>query len=272
MQSRLQLRVQRYGWDRAASDYGRLWLRQLEPAHRAVMRLAGLRTGERVLDVACGTGIIALQAAHAVGPQGTVVATDISPVMLDGARRSAAALDFCNVRFVQAHAEESVAAADSFDVAICTLGLMYAPDPARALRAMHASLRKDGRIVLAVWGERRHCGWAPVFPIVDAEVKSDVCPLFFDLGSPDALSSLCVSAGLHVIEECRIRTLLNYASADDACDAAFIGGPVALAWSRFTDAARKRARARYVEAIAPFAVGTGYSIPGEFVIVKAVKR
>ena len=119
----------------------------------------------------------------------------------------------------------------SFDVVLCALGLMYVPDPAHAILEMRRVLRKSGRLILAVWGERAQCGWADLFPIVDAEVTSDVCPLFFRLGHGNTLADLCSNAGFDVTVRCRITTTLDYADGDQACDAAFIAGPVALAWS-----------------------------------------
>jgi len=67
----------------------------------------------------------------------------------------------------------------------------------------------------------------------------------------------------------RIVTTLDYADAEQACDAVFVGGPVALAWAHFPGETRARVRARYVEAIAPWRDGAGYRIPGEFVVVAA---
>ena len=71
--------------------------------------------------------------------------------------------------------------------AVCALGLMYSPDPLAAMTEMHRVLRHGGRAVATVWGERRNCGWAEVFPIVDKNVQSEVCPMFFAAGAPGGL-------------------------------------------------------------------------------------
>lgn len=175
-----------------------------------------------------------------------------------------------NASFMRMDAEALELPDASFDVVLCALGLMYVPDPERALREMRRVLRPGGRIVLAVWGERSRCGWSAVFPIVDAEVASDVCPLFFRLGQGDTLAQLCGDAKFDAIEHRRIAATLSYADAEEACAAAFVGGPAALAWSRFDADVRARVRARYVEAIEPWRRAGGYELPGEFVLVAAV--
>jgi hypothetical protein len=93
--------------------------------------------------------------------------------------------------------------------------------------------------------------------------------LFFRLGQGDALSQLCSKLGWGAIHEQRITTTLDHASAQEACDAAFVGGPVALAWSRLSNATRVRVRARYLQSIDPWRCGLGFHIPVEFVIVTA---
>jgi SAM-dependent methyltransferase len=147
---------------------------------------------------------------------------------------------------------------------------MYMPDPGQALREMRRVLRPGGRISLAVWGERANCGWSALFPIVDAEVSSEVCPLFFRLGRQGALARLCADADFQDVRDLRITTSPTFADADEACNAAFVGGPVALAWSRFNDEVRARVRARYLNSIESWRHGREYRIPGEFVIAAAV--
>ncbi len=99
MDSRLQRRVQRYGWDQAAGFYERYWQQQLEPAQSQLLEMADLRIGERVLDVACGTGLVTFRAAAGVGAKGEVIGTDISVSMVGLARQVAAQHHVRNVTF-----------------------------------------------------------------------------------------------------------------------------------------------------------------------------
>ena len=270
MEPRLQRRVQRYGWDIAAASYESLWQAQIAHAQSEMIARARLERGDRVLDVACGTGLVAFAAAEAVGPEGRVVGVDLSGEMVDVARNRAVEQDVRNASFARMDAESLDLPDASFDVAFCALGLMYIPSPRRAVHEIRRVVRPGGRIGFAVWGLRSACGWSAVFPIVDAEVATEVCPLFFELGEEDRLARLCADVQLENVVAHRIGTTLDYADADEACSAAFVGGPVALAWSRFDDAVRARVRMRYLEAIRPWQTGRGYRIPGEFVVVAAV--
>jgi ubiquinone/menaquinone biosynthesis C-methylase UbiE len=269
MDARLQRRVQRYGWDKAVTAYEQGWRAQLEPAHCLMLDMVALRPGERVLDVACGTGLISLRMARSVGAAGTVVGTDIAGQMVEAARLIAAEREVDNATFERADAEELPFPAGSFDAAICGLGLMYVPDPIKALREMGRTLRPGGRAAAAVWGARHNCGWAEIFPITDARVASDVCPMFFHLGTKDTLAQSFAAAGFTEIRSIRLLTTLHYGSGDDALDAVFRGGPVALAYSRFDHATKRAVHAEYLDSIAAYRAGDGYRIPGEFVVAAA---
>ena len=271
MDARLQKRVQRYGWDKAAARYERSWQAQLEPAQTALLEMAHLARGERVLDVACGTGLVTFRAASLVAPGGEVIGTDISEEMVMTARDTSRARGIARVSFERMDAEEIAFDDGSFDVALCALGLMYAPDAENAIGEMHRILRSGGRAACAVWGERRKCGWAEIFPIVDARVHSDVCPMFFRLGTGETLRRAFAAAGFNGITSKRLETHLHYADAGEACEAAFVGGPVALAYSRFSEHTKAEAHKEYLGSLAPYRQDEGYAVPGEFVIVAGVK-
>ena len=268
MDARLQLRAQRYGWDKAAAHYDRYWAEQLEPAQTRLIALAEISSGEHVLDVACGTGLVTFRAANAVGVNGRVLATDISDEMVHRVRDTAAARGLEQVTAERAGVEELRVENGSFDIALCALGLMYVPDPRAAVGVMMRALRPDGRLVVAVWGARQHCGWAEIFSIVDRRVSSEVSPLFFHLGNGNALDYIMTRAGCRDVVVERISTTLRYATPEDACSAAFTGGPVALAHAHFDERTREDVYAEYLQTIEPFRSGTGYAIPGEFVVAR----
>ena len=268
MDAKLQRWVQRRGWDRASTCYERYWRRQLQPAVDRVLDTADLQPGDDVIDVACGTGMVTLSAAAKVAPGGRILATDLAPKMTAEVRRRATSCGLDNVD-VECCGAEDLRTDAEFDVATCSLGLMYVPSPMDAARELHRVVRPGGRTVVSVWGERRNCGWAAIFPIVDARVSSDVCPMFFALGAPGALGALLGRAGFVDVVEARLTVELPYASADDALGAAFMGGPVALATSRFDDDTRRAAYREYLASIADHADGSGYRVPGEFVVASA---
>ena len=269
MDARLQRRVQRYGWDLAVEPYAQHWHALLAGVQAELLAQAAPQPGEQVLDVACGTGVVSLALAAAVGPTGRVLGVDLSQGMVASATARAQDAGVAQAQFERMNAEVLALPAASFDLVIGGLGLMYLPDPDAALREMQRVLRPGGRAVLAVWGERARCGWAPVFGIIDAEVRSEVCPLFFGLGQGDALARHCATAGLTVTQSQRRNDALWHADADAACAAALAGGPVALAWSRFNAATRARVRARYLDAIAASREGAAYRLPAQFVLVAA---
>ncbi len=268
MDERLQRRVQRYGWDKASSYYEKFWCNQLKPAQELLLEVASLQPGEQVLDVACGTGLVSLEALEKVCVSGSVTGTDISDKMIAEAIAQAKEKQ---IRFLRMDAEELQFNNELFDVALCCLGLMYFPNPVKAMTEMHRVLKPGGRAVTAVWGKRENCGWASIFEIVDAEVASEVCPMFFNLGNPDMLDVSFKKAGFHSVEVHRIRTTLHYANDREALGAAFEGGPVALAYHKFSESTKEKVHDAYLRSLSPYKKGEGYEVPGEFVIARGKK-
>lgn len=266
MDARLQQRVQRYGWDRAAAHYDKSWQKQLEPAQTLLLTMAMPRSGERVLDIACGTGLVTFRAAGMVGPAGQVVGTDISDAMVEHCTRAAVENGVAHASFARMAAEALDVRDAWFDVVLCGLGMMYVTDFAGSIREMHRATKPGGRAASAVWGRRGACGWADVFEIVDRRVNTDVCPLFFQLGTGDTQKRLFEGAGFTDVRNERITVTLDYPTPEDACLAAFAGGPVAMAYARFDEDTREKAHQEYIASIAPFQQDGVYRIPGEFVV------
>jgi ubiquinone/menaquinone biosynthesis C-methylase UbiE len=267
MKPNLQRRIQRYGWDKAAEHYDQGWRDSLREAQLSLLEMADAQPGEQVLDIACGTGLVTFPLADAVGPQGRVVATDISQKMIDMIALESGRRGYTQIDAFRADAESLDGLGDGqFDLVTCALGLMYVPEPLAAMKQVTRLLKPGGRAVFAVWGARKNCGWAEIFPIVDARVESDVCPMFFRLGTGSVMAMEMSQAGLTDVEEVRLQTNLPYATDQAAIEAAFIGGPVALAYDRFDEETRISAHVEYLASIAAFRSMAGYQIPGEFVI------
>ena len=270
MKPELQRRVQRYGWDKASDYYEDSWAEQLKPAQNLLLKMAGLKEGESVVDIACGTGLVSFQAAEKVGESGFVLGTDISDKMIEASIELSKTNNISNVSFERMDAEDLKVDDHVYDVALSALGLMYYPDPLKACTEMKRVVNQGGRAVGAVWGDRKNCGWAEIFPIVDSRVESDVCPMFFQLGTQDNLKLTFEMSGLKDIRLERISTTLHYNNSKVACSAVFAGGPVALAYAKFDDKTKDEAHAEYIESIKDFWIEDHYEIPGEFVVASGI--
>jgi len=120
------------------------------PAAKALVEIAALHPGERVLDVACGTGVVARLASEAVGIDGTVAGLDINPGMLAVARATTPA--GTEIEWHEASAEAMPLPDASFDAVLCQMGLQFVPDKQAALRQMRRVLAPGGRLILNVPG------------------------------------------------------------------------------------------------------------------------
>jgi len=119
-------------------------------AHDLIAR-AALRPGERVLDVACGTGIVARLAAAHVGVAGHVVGVDLNPGMLAVARAQTLTTASARVEWRAGDANALPCDNATFDVVFCQQGLQFFPDKDRTLREMYRVLAPEGRLALSVW-------------------------------------------------------------------------------------------------------------------------
>jgi len=148
--------VQHRNWDSAAAGWNE-WREFNDHADRHIserlVELAGVRPGSRVLDVAAGYGEPALTAARKAGPEGRVVATDISAEMLAFGRQRAAAAGLGNVEFIESGASGLDFPHRSFDAAVSRWGIIFEPDAEAAAGRIRGFLEPGARIAIASWGE-----------------------------------------------------------------------------------------------------------------------
>ena len=138
------------GWKKYRKDM----LQWLEPVSDKLMKSSQISPGQTVLDVATGTGQPALTIAEKiVGPTGRVIGVDLSPEMLEVAKEEAAYQGLTNVVF-QIVKDESLSmfSDDTFDAVVCRNGLMFMPDPVKALKAFRRVLKPGGKASVTVWG------------------------------------------------------------------------------------------------------------------------
>ncbi|HEY7933337.1 MAG TPA: methyltransferase domain-containing protein [Solirubrobacteraceae bacterium] len=144
-------------WDRISGLYWAEIDSRFAPVVDGAIARAALRPGERVLDLGTGTGSVAAKAAAAVGPEGSVLATDVSPEMVALARRRAEQPGVAAFEVAEGKAEAITAADGAFDAVLASLSLMYVIDREAAAREIARVLADEGRLVAAVWGGPELC-------------------------------------------------------------------------------------------------------------------
>jgi len=156
---------------------------------------AGIHPGDRVLDVACGTGVLTREAATRAGPSGAVTGLDLSPEMLAVAARLSPAL-----RWQQGSAQALPFTDQSFDAVVSQFGLMFFPDPVAGLREMMRVLVPGGRLAVAVWGSLADTpAYAAEVALVErlaGREAGDALRAPFVLGDPKRMAELCAAAGI----------------------------------------------------------------------------
>jgi SAM-dependent methyltransferase len=171
---------------------------------------AGVGPGHAVLDVACGTGVVARTAAERVGTTGRVVGLDLNEGMLTVARRLRPDLEWR-----PGNAEALPFPDGSFDVVLCQSALMFFPDPVRALHEMGRVVTVDGTIAVQVYGSlESQPGYGPFVEVAARHAGPEAVNLlssYWVHGDLDALAGLFEAAGLRIAET---RTRLGTARFD----------------------------------------------------------
>lgn len=256
-------RLERAGYNRIGSRYLAAAGARGELA-TALLAAARIVPGQRVLDLASGPGLLARDAAAAVGPQGLAIASDISEGQL------ACCPDLLRVA---ADGEALPFAAGSFDRALCGLGLMFFPDDQAALREIRRVLRPDGLLALSVWGP------ACEVPLVETALAcmrrllpppKVARPSIFRFGDPAELERRLASADYCDIEISPCRFSLDFADAAAYWQGFLdLAGGAAESLSRLPAEKQQALAAAVAEELAPHAVAGGYRLSSTVLVATA---
>jgi ubiquinone/menaquinone biosynthesis C-methylase UbiE len=257
------------GWDSHAPKI-RAWL---GAATDAMLGMAGVGPGSRVLDVAAGTGDQTLAIAERVGPNGLVLATDLSPAVVKLAAANAVRAGFSNVQAQVADGEDLQVRPASFDAAVCRLGLMFFPDPLQGLREIHRALRPAGGACTMVFSgpERnpcvailmstalKHAGLPPRDPFSPGGLLS--------LGQPRRIDELFKSAGFRDVASTAISAPFRLPSVEAYVD--FIrssASPIQQILGGLAPAAAEAAWDEIRERLSVFMTPLGWEGPNELLL------
>lgn len=259
-------------WSEAGSDPFEAYERYLVPALFApwaedLVELVDLRPGQDVLDVACGTGIVARLTSPRVAPTGRVTGVDLLPGMLAVARAVTAGVE-PPIEWRESDAAALPLPDESVDVALCQQGLQFFEDRTAALAEMHRVLRPEGRLAVSVFASiDRLPGYHALATVVERHLGPEPAGYFRTIGSlgeATELGDLVTAAGFGELAVSTETLELRAASAADfflqvAMAAPWLGGP----FRQLDDDAQQAVVADYVEATRSHAHEDGFAFPME---------
>jgi ubiquinone/menaquinone biosynthesis C-methylase UbiE len=243
------INMSQQGQWQVAGSAPEVYERELVPAVFRVwapilVELAQLRPSERVLDVACGTGVVARIAATRVGPSGTVVGIDLNPGMLSVARsvESPESRSGGQLQWQEASANKLPFPDGSFNVVYCQLGLQFFADRPSALREMRRVLGTEGRLALMVWrGVHESPGFAVLADALQRHVGQAAAAIMrapFGLSNADELEALVRAAGFQNVAIRQRSGTVRFPSVERFVLSYVAGSPLAGPVSQADDAAR----------------------------------
>jgi len=245
----------------------------LGPWAPLLVETAHVTAGERVLDVACGTGVVTRAAAERVGRRGRVVGIDLNPGMIAVAR-SLAAIDDAPIEWLERSALDLGLDGASFDAVLCQQGLQFFPDKPVALREMRRVLDRNGRLALSVWNNVGIYNTA-ISAALAQFVGSDTAARFNasrKTPAADELQQLVMEAGFSDVEVSVSRINVHLPQIDQFVLEHLAATPVASALEAVDAEARRKIGASAREQLQHYADGDGITYPEETHVLTARRK
>jgi ubiquinone/menaquinone biosynthesis C-methylase UbiE len=241
---------------------------------RDLVAIAALRTGERVLDVACGTGVLARLAAKAVGPTGRVAGADLNEGMLTTARTKAEQ-EGLPIEWRACDAAALSFADGTFDVALCQWGLEFFSDRPQALRQIARVLVPGGRLILRVWrGLDRQPFYLALLHALERQMGAGAgTPIraAFLLSDSNELRALISDAGFSRVHVRITTNLLRFPSLQQYVPGYLAATPIASRVASMDDRGRAEIVRDIAEALQTYIDDDGLAAPVENHVVVAHK-
>jgi ubiquinone/menaquinone biosynthesis C-methylase UbiE len=262
-------------WESAAPGWAKwehVFTAAFYNATDALIDMAGIRPGMRILDLACGAGSQTIQAARRVGPNGKVVANDISGTMLEHVRRNAAREGLQNIETLECAADELDKAQAPFDASMCRMGLMLFPSPSKALEAVRLILKLGARFAALVFTTPANNPFLaqPMAVLLRHAQKSPPSPGqpgLFALGASGTLESLMKDSGFVGVEMNSMRVRLALPNVSDALRLLEEGaGAYRAVVADLSDEAKSKAWEEVHECLRRFEIGGSFGADLEVVI------
>ncbi len=258
---------------------GARWLSQRERREKTrtsfsnvVMTRAAAKPGEFVIDVGCGLGDTSIALAEAVGPNGRLLAVDVSEPLLTGARERLEPYPWAEAVLADASAFAFPTAAA--DLLFSRFGVMFFGDPVAAFANIRTALKPAGRMVFACWEKNQ------TFLAVEAAYKvlpdlpphDPLAPGPMSLAKPERIEAVLTGAGFKTPSLELIEVMIDVAAGeglDVAVTSTLQAGPAGRLLEGQTEAAREKVAVAVREAMAPYADGGTVKLPASFWIVSA---
>jgi len=243
-----------------------------EPFAADLLARAELKQGERVLDAACGTGIVSRLAWPKVAPTGRVVGLDVNAGMLEVLGRVLRERG-ADVEWMEGNVSEMPVSDGEFDVVICQHGLQYFPDRPSALKEMHRVLDEGGRLILNVWRPVQfnagHAVFADVLERYVGEEAAATRRAPFKLSDRDEIRALVTDAGFHDVVVNLTTRVARFASAEAMIRIMIAGTPLGNTMNDSNPELLETIIDEVTVGLADFVDDTGLAIPMQGWVVTA---